>query len=92
MTRNKKIIAVIIFLLVASSFFYQGSEEAIKVITTKPEIRNVEQTVSNTRAGTIDACRRSKMSPAMGGQIAALAVEEGDMVEKGQVLLELRLE
>ena len=89
MTRNKKIIAVIILLLVASSFFYQGSEEAIKVIAVKPEIRNVEQSVSNTRAGTIDACRRSKMSPAMGGQIAVLVVEEGDMVEKGQVLLEL---
>ena len=89
MTRNKKIIAVIILLLVASSFFYQGDEEAIKVIAVKPEIRNVEQSVSNTRAGTIDACRRSKMSPAMGGQIAVLAVEEGDMVEKGQVLLEL---
>ncbi len=89
MTRNKKIIAVIILLLVASSFFYQGDEGAIKVIAVKPEIRNVEQSVSNTRAGTIDACRRSKMSPAMGGQIAVLAVEEGDMVEKGQVLLEL---
>jgi HlyD family secretion protein len=89
MTRNKKIIAVIILLLVASSFFYQGDEEAIKVIAVRPEIRNVEQSVSNTRAGTIDACRRSKMSPAMGGQIAVLAVEEGDMVEKGQVLLEL---
>ncbi|HIF19660.1 MAG TPA: efflux RND transporter periplasmic adaptor subunit [Gammaproteobacteria bacterium] len=89
MTRNKKIIAVIILLLVASSFFYQGNEDAIKVIAVKPEIRNVEQSVSNTRAGTIDACRRSKMSPAMGGQIAVLAVEEGDMVEKGQVLLEL---
>jgi len=89
MTRNKKIIAVIILLLVASSFFYQGSEEAIKVIAVKPEIRNVEQSVSNTRAGTIDACRRSKMSPAMGGQIAVIVVKEGDMVEKGQVLLEL---
>ena len=89
MTRNKKIIAVIILLLVASSFFYQGSEEAIKVIAIKPEIRNVEQSVSNTRAGTIDACRRSKMSPAMGGQIAVIVVKEGDMVEKGQVLLEL---
>ena len=89
MTRNKKIIAVIIVLLVAFSFFYKGNEEAIKVIATQPDIRNVEQTVSNTRAGTIDACRRSKMSPAMGGQIATLAVDEGDMVEKDQILLEL---
>ena len=87
--RNKKIIATVILLLVVSSFFYNGSEEAIKVLAVKPEIKMVEQTVSNTRAGTIDACRRSKMSPAMGGQIATLAVEEGDMVEKGQILLEL---
>ena len=89
MTRNKKIIVVIIAILVAVSFFYQGNEEAIKVIATQPDIRNVEQTVSNTRAGTIDACRRSKMSPAMGGQIATIAVDEGDMVEKDQILLEL---
>ena len=87
--RNKKIVAAVILLLVVSSFFYNGGEEAIKVLAVRPEIKMVEQTVSNTRAGTIDACRRSKMSPAMGGQIATLAVEEGDMVEKDQILLEL---
>jgi len=87
--RNKKIVAAVILLLVVSSFFYNGSDEVIKVLAVKPEIKMVEQTVSNTRAGTIDACRRSKMSPAMGGQIATLAVEEGDMVEKDQILLEL---
>ena len=42
MTRNKKIIAVIIVLLVAFSFFYEGNEEAIKVIATQPDIRNGE--------------------------------------------------
>ncbi len=87
--RNKKILAAVILLLVVSSFFYNGDEEAIKVLAVKPSTKTVEQTVSNTRAGTIDACRRSKMSPAMGGQIATLAVEEGDMVEKDQILLEL---
>ena len=87
--RNKTILAAVILLLVVSSFFYNGDEEAIKVLAVKPSTKTVEQTVSNTRAGTIDACRRSKMSPAMGGQIATLAVEEGDMVEKDQILLEL---
>ena len=87
--RNKKIVAAVILLLVVSSFFFNGSEEEIKVLAVRPEIKMVEQTVSNTRAGTIDACRRSKMSPAMGGQIATLAVEEGDMVKKDQILLEL---
>ena len=87
--RNKKIVAAVILLFVVSSFFFNGGEEEIKVLAVRPEIKMVEQTVSNTRAGTIDACRRSKMSPAMGGQIATLAVEEGDMVKKDQILLEL---
>ena len=69
--------------------FSGGGEDPIKVSAIKPEIRTVEKTVSNTRAGTIDACRRAKMSPAMGGQIASLTVKEGDMVKKDQVLLEL---
>ena len=46
-------------------------------------------TVSNTRAGTVDACSRARLAPIMGGQIASLPVSEGDAVEKGQILLEL---
>ena len=49
----------------------------------------VEQTVANTRAGTIKACRRSRLSMPVGGQVAALLVNEGDRVLKGDVLLTL---
>lgn len=49
----------------------------------------VEATVINTRAGTIKACRRARLSPATGGQIISLPIREGDRVESGQVLLEL---
>jgi len=49
----------------------------------------VESTVANTRAGTVKACRRAKLAPAMGGQVAVLAVKEGDKVEKNQLLMEL---
>ncbi len=49
----------------------------------------VEATVSNTRAGTIKACHRAKMSAPAGGQIAHLRVNKGDRVKAGQVLLEL---
>jgi len=49
----------------------------------------VERTVSNTRAATITACRRSRLAPKSGGQIARLLVHEGDRVKAGQVLLEL---
>ena len=89
MTKNKKIIGGIIVLIILSSFIFGGEEKTIKVLSVKPEIRNVEKTVSNTRAGTIDACRRSKMSPAAAGQISVLHVQEGDSVSKGDVLLEL---
>ena len=89
MTKNKKIIAGVIVVLIIIFSFSGGGEDPIKVSAIKPEIRTVEKTVSNTRAGTIDACRRAKMSPAMGGQIASLTVKEGDMVKKDQVLLEL---
>ena len=89
MTKNKKIIGGIIAVIILSSFIFRGEEKAIKVLSVKPEIQNVEKTVSNTRAGTIDACRRSKMSPAAAGQISVLHVQEGDSVSKGDVLLEL---
>ncbi|MDG2435107.1 MAG: efflux RND transporter periplasmic adaptor subunit [Gammaproteobacteria bacterium] len=89
MTKNKKIIAGVIVLFIIIVSFSGGGENPIEVSAIKPEIRTVEKTVSNTRAGTIDACRRAKMSPAMGGQIASLTVKEGDMVKKDQILLEL---
>ncbi|SER13340.1 HlyD family secretion protein [Nitrosomonas sp. Nm51] len=50
---------------------------------------SVEATVVNTRAGTVKACQRAKLAPALGGQIARILVEEGDSVEQDQVLLEL---
>ncbi len=53
------------------------------------EVGLVEQTVANTRAGTLKACRRSRLSTSVGGQIARLNVGEGDRVAAGAVLLEL---
>jgi len=49
----------------------------------------VEEVVANTRAGTVKACRRAKLAPGTGGQIATLPVHEGDRVQAGQLLLEL---
>jgi HlyD family secretion protein len=49
----------------------------------------VEATVSNTRAGTIKACHRAKLSAPSGGQISHLLVKKGDRVKADQVLLEL---
>jgi len=49
----------------------------------------VESTIANTRAGTVEACQRTKLSTILGGRIEILAVKEGDRVKKGQLLMKL---
>jgi HlyD family secretion protein len=89
MSKNTKIVLVLAVVAVVIYVVMGREQDPITVSAVYPEIKTVEQTVSNTRAGTIDACRRSRMSPAMGGQIASLHVKEGDLVQKDQILIEL---
>jgi HlyD family secretion protein len=63
--------------------------EPIEIATQTVETGRVEKMVANTRAGTVAACRRTKLSPSIGGQISRLPVKEGDRVVAGQLLLEL---
>jgi HlyD family secretion protein len=49
----------------------------------------VEATLANTRAGTVEACQRTKLSTILGGRIEYLGVKEGDRVKKGQLLMRL---
>jgi HlyD family secretion protein len=64
-------------------------EEPVAVRVQQAETGTVEELVSNTRAGTVKACRRARLAPSIGGQIATLAVHEGDRVKSGDLLLEL---
>lgn len=61
----------------------------IAVVTHVVERGPVEAVVANTRAGTVEARRRSKLAPQTGGQVHRLLVKEGQRVEAGEVLLEL---
>jgi len=49
----------------------------------------VEDTVVNSRAGTVKSRLRSGMSPGISGLVAAIPVEKGQTVKKGQPLLRL---
>jgi HlyD family secretion protein len=53
------------------------------------DVGRVENTVANTRAGSVMPCRRAKLAPPTGGRIERLNVTEGDRVRPGQVLLTL---
>ncbi len=81
--------ALVVIAAVAFLFWQKTRAKAIEVVV-KPVVRGViEKTVANTRAGTVNACRRAKLSPSMGGQIAHLPIHEGDQVKEGTLLLEI---
>lgn len=78
-----------VLLLLAVAVWYFTRPEPVRVQLAKVERGTVEATVSNTRAGTVKACRRAKLAPPAGGQIAHLLVKKGERVKADQVLLEL---
>ncbi|MBL4622540.1 MAG: efflux RND transporter periplasmic adaptor subunit [Immundisolibacteraceae bacterium] len=64
-------------------------EEAIAVEVYTVSLGEVLSTIANTRAGTVKACQRARLSPNASGQVTALNVTEGSMVQPGDVLMEL---
>lgn len=49
----------------------------------------VEEVVTNTRAGTVKARLRSRLSPQIGGRVVALPHREGEHVDQGALLVRL---
>lgn len=80
-------LAVIVTLALAWRALF--APEPIEVTVTEVDSGNVEQTISNSRAGTVQARRRAKLSPEIGGQVAALPFREGETVASGDVVLKL---
>ena len=87
MKRVVFIASVVLVIAAGAWWLMRASPVSVTLITV--ERGPVAATVANTRAGTVDACRRAGLSPSLGGQIATLPVSDGDRVEQGQLLLEL---
>lgn len=49
----------------------------------------VEETITNSRAGTVKARRRAKLAPETGGRVVSLLHRRGARVRKGDVLLRI---
>jgi HlyD family secretion protein len=86
----KRIAIIAVLALIVLAVVWSASRpKPVTVALVTAERGPVSATVANTRAGTVDACRRAGLSPALGGQIALLPVKDGDRVEAGALLLEL---
>jgi HlyD family secretion protein len=86
---KRLLVLLLIGALGAAAWWYLGRPQPVEVRVKAVERGRVEQTVANTRAGTVKACRRAKLAPSIGGQIATLKVHEGNRVKTGALLLEL---
>lgn len=63
--------------------------EPIAVEVVAVERGTVEETVTNSRAGTVKARRRAKLSPEFGGQVVEIPYREGERVRDGDVMLRM---
>ncbi|MBK8895070.1 MAG: efflux RND transporter periplasmic adaptor subunit [Propionivibrio sp.] len=86
---RRVLIALAVIAVIVSAFWWFSRPKPIVVVVSEIERGKVESSIANTRAGTVEACQRTKLSPIMGGRIEVLAVKEGDRVKKGQLLMKL---
>jgi len=87
--RSRWLIAAAALAITGAGLYHWTRPAPIPVALAEVQRGTVERTVANTRAATVTACRRAKLAPPTGGQIARLLVREGDRVRQGEVLLEL---
>ncbi len=83
---------LLVFVIVAAlagALWWFSRPKPIPVVLKTVDQGRVESTIANTRAGSVDACNRTKLSTIVGGRIEYMGVKEGDHVKKGQVLLKL---
>ena len=86
---RRSLIALVVVALAAVGLWWIGRPKPVAVTLKEIDRGKVESSIANTRAGTVEACQRTKLSTIMGGRIEVLAVKEGDRVKKGQLLMQL---
>ncbi len=86
---RRLLLALVLLSLVAAGLWWTGRPKPVAVVLKEIDRGKVESSIANTRAGTVEACLRTKLNTILGGRIEQMAVKEGDRVKKGQLLLKL---
>ena len=86
---RRLLLGLLAICLLGAGIWWAKRPKPISVVLTEISQGRVESSIANTRAGTVEACMRTKLSATMGGRIEVLAVKEGDKVKKGQLLMKL---
>jgi HlyD family secretion protein len=83
------LLVVVLSAAMAGALWWFSRPKPVAVTVKEVDRGRVELSIANTRAGSVEACLRTKLSTIMGGRIEYLGVKEGDRVKKGQLLLKL---
>ncbi len=86
---RRSLFVIVVLCLVVAAFWWFTRPTPVAVLVKEIDRGKVESSIANTRAGSVEACLRTKLSTIVGGRIEILAVKEGDRVKKGQLLLKL---
>ncbi len=90
MKTTRWLAAILVVVLVAVALRLTVlTPEPVAVRVAVVERGAVEEAVANSRAGTVKARRRARLSPQTGGLVVGLPHREGEQVEEGDLLLEL---
>jgi HlyD family secretion protein len=91
MRRIPRWLVVVVAILVAAValrlLVFRPSPVPVEV--ARIEAGTVEEVITNTRAGTVKARRRAKLSPQIGGRVTELPFRKGAAVAAGALLLRL---
>ncbi len=87
--RRRTLILLVLAVLVTAARLTVFRPVPVPVTVFRVATGRVEETVTNSKAGTVKTRREASLSPEMGGRIEELPVKKGDRVQKGQLLLRL---
>lgn len=82
------LLVLIVFLVVGKSAGWIGKPKEIEVELAKVKRVNIVEKVS--ASGTVQPVTEVKIAPEVSGEIIELLVEEGDSVQRGQLLVKIR--
>src|SRR5262245_23943512 len=85
--RNRIIVLAIIVGIIVLIRFTLFKPKPIEISAYRVAHGKVEQTVTNSKAGTVKARKRANISSEIGGRVVYLDAHEGKRVKQGQLLL-----
>ncbi len=86
---RRLLLIVLLIVPAAALLWWLTRPQPVAVLVAEVQPGTVLATLSNTRAGEIESCRRAKLSTISGGRIEYIGVEEGEDVVAGQLLMSL---